>query len=181
MALAKLDRVTKRQERKGNKEGDEMEGQSVSHSTFVIEQTIAAAPERVFTAFADPVQKKIWFTEGFNKESDTYETDFRVGGSEIFRYHYREGAPFAGIPFVNDASYQDIVQDRRIVNASTMSIGGKCISASLTSFEFLPTEAGTKLVFTFQGAFFEGADGPQYREMGWRKLLGRLNEQVAQQ
>jgi hypothetical protein len=38
---------------------------------------------------------------------------------------------------------------------------------------------GTKLVFTFQGAFFEGADGPQYREMGWRKLIGRLMEQLA--
>jgi len=158
-----------------------MEGQSVNHSTFVIEQTIAAAPGRVFAAFADPAQKRIWFTEGFNKETDQFEADFRVGGSEIFRYHYQEGAPFAGIPFANEGSYQDIVQDHRVVNASTMNIGGKCISASLTSFEFLPTEAGTKLVFTFQGAFFEGADGPQYREIGWRKLLGRLKEQVAQQ
>lgn len=68
-----------------------------------------------------------------------------------------------------------------MVNASTMNMGGKCISASLTSFEFLSAEVGTKLVFTFQGAFFEGADGPQYREMGWRMLIGRLNEQVAQQ
>jgi uncharacterized protein YndB with AHSA1/START domain len=156
-----------------------MEGQSVNHSTFVIEQTIAAAPERVFAAFADPTQKRIWFTEGFNKETDAFEADFRVGGSEIFRYHYQEGAPFAGISFTNEASYQDIVPDRRVINASTMNMGGKCISASLTSFEFLPTEVGTKLVFTFQGAFFEGADGPQYREMGWRMLLGRLTEQVA--
>ena len=69
---------------------------------------------------------------------------------------------------------------RRIVNASTMTIGGKCISASLTSFEFVPVGEGTNLVFTFQGAFFEGADGPQFREMGWRKLLGRLTEQLTQ-
>jgi len=156
-----------------------MEGQSVNHNTFVIEQSIAATPERVFEAFSDPAQKRGWFTEGFNKEADTFETDFRVGGNEVFRYHYQEGAPFAGISFVNGGSYQDIVENQRIVEASTMSIGGKCISASLTSFEFMPAEDGTKLVFTFQGAFFEGADGPQHREMGWRKLIGRLTEQLA--
>jgi uncharacterized protein YndB with AHSA1/START domain len=93
--------------------------------------------------------------------------DFRVGGSESFRYHYHEGAPFAGIPFANEGTYQDIAPGR-IVNASTMTIGRNCISASLTSFEFVPAGESTNLVFTFQGAFFDGEDGPQFREMGWR-------------
>jgi hypothetical protein len=34
-------------------------------------------------------------------------------------------------------------------------------------------------VITFQGAFFEGADGPQIREMGWQALLDRLISVVA--
>jgi hypothetical protein len=41
----------------------------------------------------------------------------------------------------------------------------------------LPSGTGTDLVLTHQGAFFEGADGPEMREAGWRKLLGRLTEE----
>jgi hypothetical protein len=43
----------------------------------------------------------------------------------------------------------------------------------------LPSEAGTDLIFTHQGAFFEGADGPEMREAGWRKLLDRLTEEFS--
>lgn len=153
-----------------------MAEQFVQHSTFVIERSYPTTPERVFAAFADPAKKLLWFTEGFNKEADKFEMDFQVGGTELFKYHYAEGSPFPGIPFVNEGSYQDIVPNRRIVNASTMAIGDKRFSASLTTFEFLPTDSGTNLIFTFQGAFFEGADGPQIREMGWNKLLDRLGE-----
>jgi uncharacterized protein YndB with AHSA1/START domain len=157
-----------------------MEGKAVNHSTFVIERSYLATPTRVFAAFADPQLKRYWFTEGFNKEPDEFQMDFRVGGTETFRYHYREGTPFSGIEFANDSTYQDIVLDKRIVNSSTMAIGGNCISASLTTFEFLPADEGTKLVFTFQGAFFENSDGPQIREMGWNKLLDRLSESLTQ-
>jgi hypothetical protein len=38
---------------------------------------------------------------------------------------------------------------------------------------------GTELILTHQGAFFEGADGPEMREEGWRKLLERLNGEFA--
>jgi len=55
-----------------------------------------------------------------------------------------------------------------VVTASTMSLGDKRISASLMTFEFLPTDIGTDLICKHQGAFFEGADGPQIREAGWR-------------
>jgi len=68
----------------------------------------------------------------------------------------------------------DIVPNRRIVTASTMAVGEKCISASLVTFELLASETGTELIFTHQGAFFEGSDGPEMREAGWRKLLDRL-------
>jgi len=157
-----------------------MEQKSVNHSTFVIERNYPTTPERVFAAFADPELKRYWFTEGFNKEPDEFQMDFRVGGTETFRYHYREGAPFSGIPFVNDGTYHEIALNKRIVNSSTMVIGGNCISASLTTFEFLPADDGTKLIFTFQGAFFENSDGPQIREMGWNKLLDRLAESLTQ-
>jgi len=40
-----------------------MSERTVNHSTFVIERHYAAAPERVFAAFADPAKKRRWFAE----------------------------------------------------------------------------------------------------------------------
>ena len=60
-----------------------------------------------------------------------------------------------------------------------MSLGDRRFSASLATFEFLPVDGGTDLVFTEQGAYFEGADGPKMREEGWAQLLGNLARELA--
>jgi uncharacterized protein YndB with AHSA1/START domain len=156
-----------------------MEEQSVIHSTFVIERSYPKPPERVFAAFADPAKKRRWFVEGKHHEVEEFEMDFRVGGVERSRYRFKEGTPFPGTALTNEGSYQDIVPDRRMVQASTMSLGDKRISASLVTIELLPTDQGTELICTHQGAFFEGADGPQMREAGWRKLLDQLETNLA--
>jgi uncharacterized protein YndB with AHSA1/START domain len=151
-----------------------MKDQSVIHSTFVIERSYPKPPEVVFGAFADAARKRRWFAEGHSHEVEEFEMDFRVGGLERARYRFTDDTPFAGIALTNDGICQDIVLNERIVTASTMSLGTKHISASLVTFEFLPTQKGTDLICTHQGAFFEGADGPQMREAGWRKLLENL-------
>jgi uncharacterized protein YndB with AHSA1/START domain len=156
-----------------------MQELSVIHSTFVIERSYPATPERVFAAFADPTKKRRWSFESDHSEVQHYEMDFRVGGEERARLLFKEGTPIQGMVITNEGRCLDIVPNRRIVLAYGMTLGDKRITASLATIEFLPTEKGTDLIFTHQGAYFEGADGPQMREGGWQKLLERLAIELA--
>ena len=156
-----------------------MADRSVVHRTFVIERSYPVTPERVFTAFADPAKKRRWFIEGASHEVEHFEMDFRAGGRECARFRFKEGTPVQGLVCTSETRYQDIVPDRRIVFASTMAFGEHPFSASLVTVEFLPSEAGTDVIFTHQGAFFEGADGPEMREAGWRKLADKLAGELA--
>jgi len=156
-----------------------MEPQTAIHSTFVIERSYSKPPDRVFAAFADPAKKRRWFAEGKNHDVEEFEMDFRVGGIERTRYRFREGTPFPGVVLGNDGTVQDIVPDRRIVIAATMTLGDRRISSSLVTIELLQTESGTDLICTHQGAFFEGSDGPQMREAGWVKLFAQLSVELA--
>jgi uncharacterized protein YndB with AHSA1/START domain len=151
---------------------------TVTHSTFTIERNYPVPPERVFAAFADPAKKRRWFAEGENRQPEVFELDFQVGGAERTQSRMGPNTPFPGVVITNHTIYQDIVLNRRIVFAYTMSLGEKRISASLATVEFLPSDSGTSLRFTDQGAFFEGADGTKMREEGWNHLLDSLAAEV---
>jgi len=148
----------------------------VVHNTFVLERSYPKPPEAVFAAFSDADKKRRWFAEGAGHDVEEYSSEFREGGVERLRYRFKEGTPFPGVILNADGTYQNIVEGSRIVTSSTMSIGGKCISATLVTIELLSTGGGTKLVCTHQGAYFEGSDGPQMREMGWKKLFDKLSD-----
>ena len=152
---------------------------SVTHSTFVIERTYSATPERVFAAFTDPVKKRRWHVEGKHNEALEFEMDFRVGGRERLRYLLGENSPFPGTPITNETTYMDIVPNRRIVIAYTMTLGDRRFSSSQATFELVPSEKGTDLIFTEQGAYFEGSDGAQMRQQGWTQLLEHLGKELA--
>ncbi|HMD43457.1 MAG TPA: SRPBCC family protein [Candidatus Acidoferrum sp.] len=156
-----------------------MDKRSVTHGTFVIERNYPTSPERLFAALADPAKKRRWFADSEGGEAEVFEMDFRVGGNERTTRRMPAGSPFPGVALTNHSTYQDIAPNRRVVIAYTMTLGDNRISASLATFELLPAEKGTDLVFTDQGAYFAGADGPQIREQGWRHLLERLAKELA--
>ena len=158
-----------------------MSQRSVVHSTFAIEREYPVAPSRVFAAFTDGATKRRWFSPGKGTEVVEFTLDFRVGGREQSRYRFAGGPPGApppGTEMRNDTTYQDIVPDQRIVFAYTMAIADKRISASLGTVELGPEGKGTRLTYTEQAAFFDGADGPQMREEGWRGLFRNLDDEL---
>lgn len=148
------------------------------HNTFIVERRFPAAPATVFAAFSDPAKKRRWYSEAGHQTVEAFEMDFRVGGAEHMAYRMNEQTPFPGVEIVNDGAYYDIEPNQRIVVASGMTLGGRRISVAMVTFEFLATAEGTHLVCTHQGVFFEGADGPQMRENGWKALFEKLGKEL---
>ncbi len=149
---------------------------SVVHSTFSVERTYQSPPSRVFAAFSNQATKRRWFAEGEGWEVDEFTMDFRVGGHEISRFRFTGGPPMG-----NDTVYLDIVPDRRIVFAYTMTVDDQRISVSLATVELASSGDGTSLVYTEQGAFFDGADKPGGHEEGCRELLDKLGDELRNQ
>ena len=150
----------------------------VTHATFTIERSYPTTPERVFAAFADPEKKRRWYAEADGKKPEIFEMNFQVGGTDRTLTRLGPNTPFPGVPLVNQSTYQDIQTNTRIVFAYTMTLGDFRMSASLATVEFIATDKGTDLIFTDQGAFFEGADGPKMRQDGWNRLLNGIAAEV---
>ncbi|QBE61817.1 SRPBCC domain-containing protein [Pseudoduganella lutea] len=154
--------------------------QAAQFDTFTLERTFAAPLARVFRAFSEPREKKRWFTEGAQHEIEQYDMAFEVGGRELARYRFKPGMPFAGVALESDGYFLDIVPQQRIVAAATMAMDGRRFSASLHTFEFFSEGAdSTRLVFTHQAMYGDGADGPELRRAGWQQLLGQLHAALA--
>jgi uncharacterized protein YndB with AHSA1/START domain len=151
---------------------------NVTHSTFTIERSYPHAPERVFSAFATPEKRRRWFAEAENRKPEEFQMDFRVGGRDLMSFRMGPDSPFPGAMVINHTTYLDIVPDRRIVYAYSMTLGEHRFSASLATFEFRASATGTDLIFTEQGAFFEGADGPKMRQEGWSHLIDSLTAEL---
>ncbi len=143
-----------------------MTDRNVVHATFSLERNYAAPPARVFSAFAEPEQKRAWFT---GLDGTEHQLDFRVGGREQSAGNMPNGGDMR-----YSALYLDIVPNQRIVYAYEMAFGGMRISATLATIELHPSRDGTTLKLTEQSAFLDGFDGPKYWQSGTSSLLDRL-------
>jgi len=146
---------------------------SVTHADFTIERQYDCTPSQTFSAFADP-ELKVWFAVPESFENRVWELDFRVGGGEV-----NQGGVAGGSVHTFRSRYHDIVTDERIVFAYDLLLDARLMSTSLTTVQLFPAEGGTRLLFTEQGAFFDGLDDPAEREHGTGKLLDALGAQLA--
>jgi uncharacterized protein YndB with AHSA1/START domain len=151
-----------------------MAERNVTHATFSIERVYDASPKRVFAAWSDVGQKRQWFGGPPDWVSTGHSLDFRVGGRES-----EGGGPQGGPMSHYDALYWDIVPDERIVTTYDMHLDGARISVSLATVEFKPAGAGTRLVYTEQGAYLDGWDNPEGRKEGTEALFDQLGAYLA--
>ncbi|MGE0596031.1 MAG: SRPBCC family protein [Hyphomonadaceae bacterium] len=141
----------------------------IEHASFTLTRAFKATPERVYQAHTQEAAKRRWFVEGEGFDTYEYSIDARIGGREIWR-----GAHRGGPEITNNTYYLDLVENRRIIVAYEMTIGGKRISASLATIEIEATDSGSTLTFTEQGAYLDGLDKVENREHGTRELLEAL-------
>jgi uncharacterized protein YndB with AHSA1/START domain len=150
-----------------------MTKRSVVHTTFVIERNFPIPRERVFAAWSDPSVKRRWFTGLDEWQQGKQELDFRVGGRE-----HASGGPPGGSVHRYEAIYWDIVPNERIVYTYDMHADKGRTSVSLATVEFKAAGAGTKLIYTEQGAFLDGHDDAAERERGTNWLFDALEREL---
>ena len=148
-----------------------MSPHTVVHNTVVVERRYAAAPAKVFAAWADVEQRRRWHFPGTGWVLAEMTQDFCVGGHERTRFGPK-GAP----NLMDEGRFLDIVPDQRIVSAGTMHMDGVRISTTLCTVELAEDAAGHTLVkLTDQSAFFDGREKPEERREGWGKIFERLH------
>lgn len=145
---------------------------SAVHSTFVVERTYPATPERVFAAWADKAAKAQWFGPG-EKDAESYSLDFREGGREHLSVPTPDGTAYSF-----DAVYADIVPGQRIVHTYDMHRDDARISVSVSTIEFEAVGDTTHLTLTEQGVFLDGLDAPAEREHGTNALMDALGSHL---
>ena len=147
----------------------------IARSGFTLTRDYPAPPERVWNAFADESQKLSWWGAGDNIEAGEWVFDFRVGGRDVAEGKFHNGPVSRYV-----ATYTDIVEGVRFVTTYDMWIDGVHMSTSVASFEFEPTDEGTRFTHVEHGVFFDQfwADGAG-REAGTRGLLDALGSYLA--
>lgn len=125
--------------------------QAVTHAELVFKRLCNAPVERVFTALADPAERERWGAPSENAAFFYEETDFRVGGRDVFRCGTKNKPQYRGI-----TTYFDIISNQRIVSSETVETGGSRLFVSLTTTILEPKGRQTKVSVTVQVVSFAG-------------------------
>jgi uncharacterized protein YndB with AHSA1/START domain len=147
---------------------------TVTHNTFEIRKTYDSTPSAVFGAFAFQDRKSRWYAASPSHEPLSYSFDFRPGGEEKLTARMLPGTPIAGKKLCWNSTYAEIVENARIVFFQTLDIDQTRVSAAVVTVEIRAIGEQAEVLLTHQAAYFEGADGPEMRRMGWEHLLDTM-------
>lgn len=144
------------------------------HATIMLEHSYSAPVERVFSQFADPVARAGWSAP--SEEVLVYdESDFRVGGKDVFRCGPKGNPKFRG-----ETRYLHIAPNMRVVSSETLDTDDQPLAVALTTLEFEPTKDGTNLTVTVQIVSFVGPDMIRGYESGNKSALKNLSQHLGE-
>lgn len=144
------------------------------HATIMLEHSYSAPVERVFSQFADPAARAGWSAP--SEEILVYdESDFRVGGKDVFRCGPKGNPKFRG-----ETRYLHIVPNKRVVSSETLDTDDQLLAVALTTLEFEPTKDGTNLTVTVQIVSFVGPDMIRGYESGNKSALKNLSQHLGE-
>lgn len=144
---------------------------TAQHGTATLEKGLSASPARVFAAWADPDQRKVWGSPSDEIDMRIDAADFSVGGEDVTTCLAGDEAVA-----VVRGRYHDIVPDKRIVYTEIISSIGALEGACLVTAEFLAEGVGTRLVVTLQTVALDGSTLLEEAQEGWGSALIRLEE-----
>jgi uncharacterized protein YndB with AHSA1/START domain len=126
---------------------------TVTNATFTIERVLNASPARVFAAYSSLEAKSAWFKAPADIQTLNRDFDFRVGGKERFHARWPSG-------LVTDfqATYHDIVENKRIILVYDLFHNADKLSVSLLTLELRAEGDKTRLIHTEQGSYLVGGD-----------------------
>jgi uncharacterized protein YndB with AHSA1/START domain len=157
----------------------------VLHGTFSLEFDVAADPDQVFAAYADPAVRRRWFRMPAAPGSGHHELDFRVGGGEVARGAF---APDGSGPLERmeyRSRFLDIADGERIVVGYEFILDDVRRWVSQVTIEFAPAAeaGGTRITHTEQYALLaytgDGKNDADHLRGGTRLQFNALAVTVA--
>lgn len=138
-------------------------------ASFALERVLKAAPARVFRAYSDPEELKVWAAPAADWVHKTEKFQFEIGGQEVSSF-----GPGGGDMYKLVSRFDDIIENQRIVTSFSISNAHGIISSSAMCVEFFPHDDGTILRISEATVFFDDQETPEMRIQGTNNQLDQL-------
>ncbi|HEX5183340.1 MAG TPA: SRPBCC domain-containing protein [Allosphingosinicella sp.] len=152
-----------------------MSNRDLKHETLILERICVAPVERVFAAFADPVERANWGTPSETAAFIYDKVDFREGGSDVFRCGDRSNPQYRGV-----TTYHDIVPDERIISSEVVETEGRKLLISMATTALQAEGSGTRVIVTVQLTSLAGEGMLNGAKFGHNASLDNLVKAMAE-
>ncbi|MEM7686925.1 MAG: SRPBCC domain-containing protein [Pseudomonadota bacterium] len=146
----------------------------ITHDTVVLERTFKAPSSRLFKAYADPKQRKIWCVPGEGMVFDIREAEVRTAGRETAHC-----GPEGDMKWRMDLIYHRVEQDRLIVFTEDLWEGDTLLTVALITFDIHDNgQNGCTLTVTDQITSFVGDEAVFGHQEGYTHAMQNLEAMV---